>query len=108
VSEQVPGPAVQVRRADDVVAGTGDILDRKCGRGLTRRQGQGAHAAFQSCDALLEHVVGRIHDARVDVAEFLEREQVGGVLGVAELIRGCLIDRHRNGAGRGVRTPPGV
>ena len=37
---------------------------------------QRRHAAFQRRDALLEHGLGRVHDARVDVAEFLEREQV--------------------------------
>ncbi len=38
-------------------------------------------AAFQRRDALLQHRLGRVHDAGVDVAELLQREQVGGVLG---------------------------
>ena len=58
--------------------------------------------------ALLQHVAGRVHDAGVDVAELLEREQVGGVLGVAELVGGGLVDRHRDGAGGGIGAPAGV
>ena len=59
-------------------------------------------------DPLLQHVVGRIHDARVDVAELLEREQVGGMLGVAELVGRRLINRYSNGAGGRIGTPAGV
>jgi hypothetical protein len=59
-------------------------------------------------DALLEHVVGRVHDARVDVAEFLEREQVRRVIGVLELVRGRLVDRHGDRAGGRIGAPSGV
>ena len=38
-----------------------------------------ADAAFERRHALLEHGRGRIHDARVDVAELLQREQSRGV-----------------------------
>jgi hypothetical protein len=48
--------------------------------------------------------VGRIHDAGVDVAELGQAEQVGGVLGVAELVAGGLVDRHRHGVGRRIAT----
>jgi hypothetical protein len=37
-------------------------------------------------DSLLEYVCRRIHDPGVDVPEFLEPEQVGGVLGAVELV----------------------
>ena len=63
---------------------------------------------FERGDALLEHVGGRVHDPGVDVAELLEREQVGGVLGALELIGGGLVDRHRDGAGRRIGAPTGV
>ena len=42
---------------------------------------------------------------RVDVAELLEREQIGRVLGALELIGGRLIDRHRDRAGRRIGAP---
>ena len=40
--------------------------------------------SFERRHALLEHVRGRVHDARVDVAELLQREQFGGVRGILE------------------------
>src|SRR3546814_3755673 len=48
---------------------------------------------------LLQHIAGRIHDPRVDVAELLQREEVRRVSGVVELEGGRLVDRHGNGAG---------
>ena len=60
-------------------------------------------AALERGEALLQHVVRRVHDAGVDVAQFLEREQVGGVLGV-ELVGRGLVDRHRDGPWLGRRA----
>ena len=54
---------------------------------------QAARPPSSAVDALLEDVPGRVHDAGVDVARHLEREQVGGVLGVVELVRRRLVDR---------------
>ena len=105
VGEQVPGAAVKVGRADDIVAGAREVLDRKGRRRLPRGQRQRADAALDRGDALFEHVVGRVHDARVDVAEFLQREQVRGVLGVAELVGRGLVDRHRDRIRRRVGAP---
>jgi hypothetical protein len=59
-------------------------------------------------NALLKNIAGGIHDARVDVAEFLQREQVRRVLGILELIRGRLIDRHGARIRRGIGQLPGV
>ena len=67
-----------------------------------------ADAALERGDALLEHVRGRVHDAGVDVAELLEREQIGGVLGALELIGGGLVDRHRDSARRRIGAPASV
>ena len=51
-------------------------------------------AAFERRHALLEDVGGRVHDAGVDVAELLQREQRRGVVGVFERERRGLVDRH--------------
>ena len=67
-----------------------------------------ADAAFERGNALLENVGRRIHDARVDVAEFLQGEQARSVVGVVEDIRGGLVDGHGAGSGRGVDLLPGV
>ncbi len=47
-------------------------------------------------------------DAGIDVAGFLEREQVRGVLRIPELVAGGLVDRHGARAGGGIRHLPGM
>ena len=87
VGEQVPGAAVEIGRAHDVVARPAQVLDRQHRRRLPGADGQCRHAALERGDPLLQHIAGRVHDARIDVAEVLEREQVGRVLRAAELDR---------------------
>ncbi len=94
VREQVPGAAVKVGGADDIVARPRQVLDGKRRRRLPGGERERAHAALDLGDALFEDVIGGVHDARVDVAQLLQREKVRGVLGVAELVRGRLINRH--------------
>ena len=52
--------------------------------------------------------VGRVHDARVDVPEPLQREEVRRVLGVLEDVGAGLVDRHRAAAGHRVGPLTGV
>ena len=66
------------------------------------------HAALDRRDALLERILRRVHDAGVDVAEFLQAEQVRRVFRAVELVGGGLIDRHRDGIGRRIAPPAGV
>ncbi len=102
VGEQVVGAAVECADRDDVVAGFGDGLDRVGDRRHAGSHAQRADAAFQLRHALFQHVGGRVHDARVDVAGDLEVEQVGAVLGVVEGVGGRLVDRHRDRLGGGI------
>ena len=95
VVEEVVGAAVQARAGDDVVAGGGEVEDRERLGGLTGGQEQRRHAALERGDALLDHVLGRVHDAGVDVARLGEAEQRGGVVGAVERVRGGLVDRQR-------------
>jgi hypothetical protein len=85
----------------DVEDGVGD------GR-LAAGVGEPAGAALERRHALLEHIRGRVHDPRVDVAELLQGEEVGGVLGVAEDVAGGLVDGHGPCAGGGVGFLAGV
>ena len=64
--------------------------------------------AFEAGDPGLDHALGGVHDAGVDVADLGQREQVGGVVAVAELVRGGLVDRHGPGPGGRVGLRPGV
>ena len=67
-----------------------------------------ADAALERGHALLEDRGGGVHDAGIDVAEALQVEQRGGVLGVVEDVRGGLVDGHGARTGFGVRTLAGV
>ena len=75
---------------------------------LARAGGDGADAALEARDPLLERRHRRVAEARVDVPVLLQREQVGRVLGVLEHERGRLIDRHRAGTRRRVGAGAGV
>ena len=76
--------------------------------GLAGRQEQGRDAAFERGDALLDDVLGRVHDPGVDVAGLGEAEQRGGVLGAVERVGRGLVDRQRPRVGRDVRRLAGV
>ena len=116
VVEEVVGAAVERGRRDDVAAGLGQVQDgERLGR-LARRprparrgcptavSGAPSRAAMRASNTRL----GRVHDPGVDVADLGQREQVGGVGRVAELVRGGLVDRHGPGAGGGVGLLAGV
>jgi triosephosphate isomerase len=61
--------------------------------------GRKVTSALKGGDALFENRVGRIHDARIDVAEDLKIEQGRSVVGVFEHERGRLVDRRGARAG---------
>ena len=67
-----------------------------------------AAAAFEGGDALLKDVGGGVHDARVDVAELLEPEETGGVIGIVKDIRRGLVNRHRARLGGGIDLLAGM
>ena len=70
VDELVVGAAVEGGGRDDVIAGADEGEDGLGLGGVTGGGGQGADAAFQVGDALLEDIGGGVHDAGVDVAQF--------------------------------------
>ena len=108
IGKEIPGSAVQVRGTDHVVPGLGDVLNRKGRRGLAGREGQCPDATVHGRHALFQDIAGRIHDTRVDVAQFLQGKQVLGMLSVVELIGRGLIDRHGHRTGHRIRTIAGV
>ena len=84
VLQQVEGAAVERGGGDDVVARLGDVEHgERLGR-LARGDEQGADAALERGDALLDDVGRRVHQPGVDVAELLEPEEVCGVVGVVK------------------------
>ena len=108
VLEQVPGAAINIGRADEIVAGVADVLHREQRGRLPGSHRERRHAALERRHPLLQHGLGRIPDAGVDVAQLFQGEQIAGVFGRIELVRRRLIDRHRNRGGRRVGTIPCV
>jgi hypothetical protein len=108
VVQQVVRSAVERAARDDVRARARDRRDGEVQRGLSARGGDRADAAFERRDALFEHGVRRVRDARIDVAGALHVEERGGVVGVAEHERRRLVDRRRAGAGHRVGLLTGV
>ena len=102
VREQVVGAAIELGHRDDVVPCAGDVEHRVGDGGLAGGGHDRADAALELGEALLEHVPGRVHDPRVDVPGNLQREQIGGVLGVVEDVGARLVDRDRAGFRGGV------
>jgi hypothetical protein len=68
IGQQVVRAAVQGARGHDVRAGAGDGGQAQVHRGLAAGGGDAGHAALERGDAFFEHGVGRVRDARIDVA----------------------------------------
>ena len=108
VGELVDRAAIEFSRGDEFVAGHQQLLQHDDLRGVARGHRQRGGAAFERRDALFQHRVGRIADAGIDVAERLQPEQRGGVVGVVEHERRGLIDRRRPRAGGGIGLRAGM
>ena len=73
-----------------------------------RAHGQRRASVFQRRHAFFEHGGGRVHHARIDVAEGLQVKQAGGMIGVIEHVGRGLVDGHRPGTGHRIGYLPGV
>lgn len=107
-----------------VKQGVGSAIERRCGNDVVTRAGQRGccqelcrlsagrgyqtNTALQRGDTFLERGNRGVANAAVDTAEFLEREQVGGIIGVFEDEARCLLDRDGSGPGGGIRLPAAV
>ncbi len=87
-------PAVKRIRGHDMTAGTANVEDAHIYCRLARAECQAAHSAFQGRQPLLQHIRRRIHQPCVDIAEFLQSEEIGGVIRILKYKAGCLINRY--------------
>ncbi len=108
VVELVDRAAVELLGGDELVARLHQAVEDDHLRGVAGGDREPGGAAFERGDALLQHGVGRIADARIDVAEGLQAEQRGGVVDVLEHERRRLIDRRRARAGCRIGLRAGV
>ena len=75
-----------------MVAGLSQCLDGVGDGSCTGSSSQSSHAAFQSGNALLEHILGGVGKTAIDVAGVGQTKAVSGVLAVAEDIGSGLVD----------------
>ncbi len=108
VVELVDRAAIERARGDEFVARRQQRLEGDELRGMAGADGERRGAAFQRGDALLQHAVGRVADAAVDIAERLQPEQRGGVVDIVEHEGGGLVDRRHPRLGGRVRLRAGM
>ena len=101
--EEVVRAAIDRLLRDDVIARMGEPLERRRDRRCPRGKRECRRAAFKRRDALLEHILRRVHEPPVDIARIFECKAIGGVLRIVEHVRGRLIDRHRTRIRDGIR-----
>src|SRR4029079_9028371 len=77
-------------------------------RRVARGDRERCRTPFKRGDAALEHRLRGVGDAGVDIAEGLQPEQRGGVVGVVKDVGGGLVDRRRARARRRVGGGAGV
>ncbi|MCY1242047.1 hypothetical protein D9M72_549850 [compost metagenome] len=108
MTELIDRAAIEPVCGDEIVARAHDrVEDEKLGRmpgGNRQRRG----TAFERCEALFQHRLRRVHDAGVDIAELLQAEESGCMIGVVEDETGRLVDRRRPGARRRIWLRSGV
>lgn len=83
---------VQVASRNDVIASMGQRRDSHELSGLAGRGSDSSNTTLEGGNTLLENVDGGVHNAAVNVAEFLEAEEPRAVGGVIEGIGGCCVD----------------
>ncbi len=108
VVQQIVAAAVERAGGHHVRAGTGQRGDRQMQGGLAAGGGDRADAALQCGDAFLEHRIGRVADAAVDVARALHVEQRCRVVAVLEHERGAQMYRYCACTGCGVGCGSGM
>ena len=76
---------------DDIVARFGDGLDRHTEWPPCPRPAPARQSCLPARPRAFQHVGGRVHDAGVDIAQHLQVEQIGAVLGANEGVAGGLV-----------------
>ena len=84
VRELVDRSAIELPRRDELIPWLEQRVEDQHLRGVTGRHRKRRRPAFKRRDPLLEHGLGRIGDARIDVAERLEVEQRRRVIDIVE------------------------
>ena len=108
VPELVDRAAIEPARGDEFLAGAHQGLEDDELGGMARGDGERRGAAFERRHALLQNRLGRVHDARIDIAELLEPEQRSGMVDAVEDEGRRLVDRRRPRARCRIRLGAGM
>ena len=108
IGQQVVAAAIQRAGSDNMRAGAHQRDNRQVQCRLATGRCNGADAAFECRDALLQHGVGGVAQARIDMSGTLHVEQGRGVIRIGEGKRGGLVNRCSPGPRRRVWLRPGV
>jgi hypothetical protein len=100
--------AVKIVCRYNLIARRAEVDDSVENRTRPGSQCQSGGATLEFGDAFLKHIVGGIHQARVDVPEFTQAEEIRRVLGVAENKRTRAVERHSAREGYGIRSGASV
>ena len=95
--EKIIRAAVKLGDGDDMVACAGDVEDGVGDGGLSGGKAQGSAAALQGSHSFLEDRGGGVGDASVDVADFLDGEEIGSMGGVVKTEAARLINWNGTG-----------
>ena len=95
--QQVVAAPVDGLLGHDVPAVLGQGLDGVCNGRRAGSQGQRRRAALQGRDPLLQHVLGGIGQAAIDIARIRQAEPGGRMGGIPEYIGCGLVDGHGPG-----------
>ena len=95
LGEERPCASVQAGGGNEVLPGVRDGEDGGHNGRLARGERQPANTAIERREPLLQHVVGRVHQARVDVAELSQPEKIRCRIGIFENVAGCSVNRDR-------------
>ncbi len=102
INNEIECAPVEVVGGNDMVAGQQNVFKGICHGSRSRCHGQCGHASFEGRHAFLEHVLGGIRQASVDIAFLFQGETVGRALARIKYVRCGLVYRHGAGIGRGV------
>ena len=108
LAELGDGATVKPGRGDDVAPRRHQRKQRHDLRGMTGGAADGARTALHRGDARLQRGDGRIGQARIDIADFLQAKKPRGMAGILKDIGCGLIDRHLTRAGGRIGRRPGV
>ena len=92
--QQVLRATIKGGAGDDVRARTHQRSNRQVQRRLAAGRGNRADTAFQRCNTLLQHRIGRVAQARVHMAGALQVEKAGGVVARFKDKRGGEVNRY--------------